>query len=96
MRGQHAALAIRHAVEDEAGEVPPHLIAGLNRLLHFVLLPAIIIMQREQGIRGFLSGIRNSHELVVVGIGPPLTYRKVDSGGSTAATYLIERSSGVD
>jgi len=70
-------LAVGHAVAGQGGEDQLHLIAGLDRLLNFVTLLAIIIVQREQCIRGFLSGIRNNDDLIVVGVGPPLAAGKV-------------------
>jgi hypothetical protein len=62
-----ASLWVGDAVADQVGEVYPHLIAGLDGLPHFVCLCTVGVMQGEQRVGGFLSGIRNGED---VGGGP--------------------------
>ena len=73
---KNVAVAIRRLVMNQFRKIHPHLVAGLDALLQFVLLPAIVIVQREQGVGGAGAEIGDGGNLVMGGICPPLAAGK--------------------
>jgi hypothetical protein len=54
---QNAALPIRRTIMNQIRQVHPYLVAGWNSVLQFVLLHAIVIMQRQEGVCNMCSAI---------------------------------------